>query len=371
MVDDTLPTRLTQFGDELERAITRELATPTPTPPLRHRPSRRRRMLVGAAAGCTAAGAVAAGITILATGSGGSQSAWAQHVLRAAEVALPKPAPNTIVHVSVTQTMTPAARRGTANAVPTVNAEGWFEQGAPWRQVTGETVPGGATVWQTDSSQTNPSVYDSAGHRMYVMPPLPSGNPHYTVAKSGKDGSFALRIDTSHGPVQQTIPASEARALRTGADQISWSEEWHGRQATLLPMVGPGIRSLKATMADQPNDTSLSFPAQLHRLLQSGHARVAGRVTVEGRAAIKIAILGADGKLWMTYYVDPTTYRPIELDRYGFDSPQDVTRLVFHTYQQLPITGNARLLRLPAAAGATIDRSATDYFRHTPATLFW
>ena len=45
--------------------------------------------------------------------------------------------------------------------------------------------------------------------------------------------------------------------------------------------------------------------------------------------------------------------------------------LVFHTYEQLPVKGNARLLRLHTSAGTTIDRSATGYFRHMPATLLW
>ena len=136
-------------------------------------------------------------------------------------------------------------------------------------------------------------------------------------------------------------------------------------------MVAPTARSLKASTANQPNDTSLSFAAQLHQLLQSGRARVDGHVTIDDRSAIKIEIPGADGKLWMTYYVDPTTYRPIEYDIYGFGNPKDVTRLVFHTYQLLPVKGNTRLLHLHTAAGTIVDRNATAYFQHMPAPLFW
>lgn len=64
-------------------------------------------------------------------------------------------------------------------------------------------------------------------------------------------------------------------------------------------------------------------------------------------------------------------YRPIEYDTYGFGNPNDVTRLVFHAYQLLPIKGNARLLRLPTAPGTIVDRNATAYFQHMPAPLFW
>jgi len=362
-VNDTLPTSLTQFGDELERAIMRELSSPEPAPPPR-RPPRRRRMLVGAATGCAVAGAAA--VAVVAAGGGSSNSAWAAQVLRSAEIALPKPAPNTIVHVSVTQTMTPMARRNVANAAAVVHAEGWFQQGAPWRWVARETVPGHPTVWETETH-----IYDPAVKRAYTLPPLPSGHLRYTLSNAANDGSFALRIETSRGSFDQSVTAAEAHALRTGADHVTWSQDWNGHRATLAPMVAPSDRSMKKMQARQPNDTSLSFPAQLHRLLQSGHAQVAARVTVDGRPAIKIELPGADHKPWMTYYVDPTTYRPIEFDTYGFGSTKDVTRLVFHAYQQLPIKGNARLLRLHTAAGTLTDRNATGYFRHSPATLFW
>jgi hypothetical protein len=360
VVNDTLPTSLTRFGDELKNAIIRELDAPDPTPPPRRRPSPRRRVLIGVIATCAAA------VAIVAIGGGSGNSVSDAHVLRAAAIALPKPAPDTIVHVSVTQMMTPAARRDTvSSAAPTVNAEGWFQQGGQYRSVTRETLPGGTSIWQSDTE-----IYDPASKRSYVMPSLPGGHPRYRLAKT-TGGSYSLRVASPHGPVQQTVSAAEAKALRTGEDQISWSETWNGRTASLQPLVMPSVRSLKASIANQPNDTSLSFAAQLHQLLQSGRARVAGHVTVDNRPAIKIEIPGAHGKLWMTYYVDPTSYRPIEYDVYGFGNPHDVTRLVFHAYQLLPVKGNARLLRLPTAAGTIVERNATAYFQHMPAPLFW
>jgi hypothetical protein len=167
------------------------------------------------------------------------------------------------------------------------------------------------------------------------------------------------------------VTATEAHALRTGADQIFWSETWNGHKPALHPTIFPTARTLHMTQAQQPGGVSLSFPAQLHRSLQSGRAQVAGRVTADGRAAIKIEILGEDHKPWLTYYVDPRTYQPIELDSYGAGSTEDVTRLVFHTYQRLPIKGNERLLRLPAPTGTMVDHNATEYFQHLPAPLFW
>jgi hypothetical protein len=344
----------------------RELMTPEPTAPLRRRRPRRRRMLAGAAAGCVIAGAAVAGVVIVATGGRSADSAADQHVLRAAEIALPQPAANSIVHVSVTQTMTPSARGDSALLVPTVDAEGWFQQGGPRRSVTREQVPGQTPTWQTGSR-----VYVPATKRVYVDPPFPSSHPRYTLTTHGRDGIITLRISTSYGPVTEPVTALQARALRAGADQILWVGSLNVAQRFVLSAsVVPNARSANLSLAGPPSSTALSFPAQLHRLLQSGHAHVDGRVTVDGRTAIKIEISGVSGYQSMTYYVNPTTYRPMELDYYGLSS-KDLTRIVFHAYQQLPLKGNAQLLRLPTSAKTTVDHSPADFFHHIAPLVFW
>jgi hypothetical protein len=357
-VNDTLPTALTQFGDDLQRAIARELSTPRPTPPpRRHRPLR-----VGIAACCVAASAAA----VVAVRGGSADSAWDQHVLRAAEIALPKPAPNTIVHVSVTQTMTPSVRGNSALLVPILDAEGWFQQGAPYRSVTREQVPGQTPTWQTSSR-----LYDPATKRVYVYPQFPSRHPRFTLTKTGRDDLVTLRIATSYGPVRETLTAAQARGLRTGADLIQWIAGLNASHKFFLSAgVVPRAQASNVGSAGPPSSTSLTFPARLQRLLQSGNARVVGRTTADGRAAIKIAISGVSGYHRMTYYVDPATYRPIELDEYG-SSSSALTRIVFHAYQQLPIKGNVRLLRLPTPPGTTVDHNPTGIFEHTPPLLLW
>lgn len=358
-MNDTLPTALTQFGDELERAIALERSTGEPKPPPHERRSRRqRRMLVGVAAGCALAGAAAA-VAVVVSGGGSANSAFDQHVLRAAAIALPTPSPNTILHVSVTQTMTPGARRDSAHLVATLDAEGWFQQGPPYRSVTRERVPGQPPIWQTSSR-----VYDPATKRAYVVPLLPD-RPRFTLT-DGLDGMDTLRVATAYGPVRQTVSRAQARALRAGTDGILLIGSWNGRKFSVSASVTPKTQATGSA----PTSTSLTFPARLHRLLQSGNARVAGRVTVDGRAAIKIAISGVSGYQRLTYYVDPTTYRPIELDSYGF-SDADVPRLVFHAYQQLSTKGNTRLLRLHTAAGTTVDHNPAGFYQHLPPLLFW
>ena len=49
----------------------------------------------------------------------------------------------------------------------------------------------------------------------------------------------------------------------------------------------------------------------------------------------------------------------------------DLTRIVFHTYQQLSIKGNARLLRLPTSPGTRVDHNPVGIFEHTHPILFW
>ena len=362
---DRFERSLVEASDRLGERTVHEGSTPGASPPPRRRRSPRRRMLIAAVASSALVGA-AAGVMLIASGGGGSaDSTWDQHVLRAAEIALPKPAPNTIVHISVTQTMTRGAR-GTSNLlVATLDAEGWFQQGAPNRSLTREQVPGQTPTWQTGSR-----VYDPATRRVYVHPSFPSSHPHFTQTKAGQGDTLTLRIVTAYGPVRATATAAQIRALHTGADLIEWSEFWNGRKLVLGATVIRSASSSAAGSDQQPSSRSLSFPAQLHRLLQSGHARVAGRVAVAGRSAIKIEISGVPGYQRSTYYVDPETYKPIELDNYGVH-PNDLTRLVFHIDQQLPLTGNTPLLRLPIAAATTVDHSPGGYYRHIPPLVIW
>jgi hypothetical protein len=361
---DRFERSLVEASDRLSERTVPEGSAPGAPPLPRRRRSPGRRMLVGAAASLGLVG-VAAGLVLAIRGGGSADSTWDQHVLRAAEIALPKPAADTIMHISVTQTMTQGARGDSKLLVPTVNAEGWFQQGAPYRSLMREQVPGRSPTWQTGSR-----VYDPATRQIYVHPPFPSSHPHFTQTKTGRRGTATLRIATSYGPVDATATAAQVRALHTGADRIEWSEFWNGHKLVLGATVIPSRPSSTVNLDQQPSDTSLSFPAQLRRLLQTQHARVVGRVSLNGRAAIQIATSGVPGYQRSTYYVDPRTYKPIELDNYGVP-PNDLTRLVFHIDRQLPLKGHTRLLRLPTAAGTTVDHHPGGYFRHIPPLVIW
>jgi hypothetical protein len=76
-----------------------------------------------------------------------------------------------------------------------------------------------------------------------------------------------------------------------------------------------------------------------------------GHRTLDGQDTIEIA--SADGHT--TYFVDPGSYRPVELRTRGTDGG---TALRFRTYETLDPGADASLLSLAAQhAGAPIDRA--------------
>ena len=206
---------------------------------------------------------------------------------------------------------------------------------------------------------------------MYVDPTFPSSHPHFTLTKTRRQGVLTLRVKTAYGRVSRPITSKQARDLRRGVDELAWFAGLsRSHRFFLSASVVPKAQGASIGSDGPPSSTALTFPAQLHQLLQSGNARVVGRATAAGHAAIKIAISGVSGYQRMTYYVDPTTYRPIELDYYG-SSAKDLTRIVFHSYQQLPLKGNARLLRLPTTQSTTVDHDPAGIYTHLAPLLFW
>jgi hypothetical protein len=84
-------------------------------------------------------------------------------------------------------------------------------------------------------------------------------------------------------------------------------------------------------------------------------AVVVGSATLDGRNTVEIA----DPGHW-SYYVDATTYQPVELDLTGAGGAS--LSLHFETYEQLPAQANEDLLSLTAQhPTAAIDNGANDY----------
>lgn len=325
---------------------------------------RRRAAARGVAAGMVVLAATVGGALVLAQSSG--QSAWAKQVLqRAEDVLAPSPSPDTILHIVATQTESPRAMQD-GPSVSFLSEEGWLQQGPPWRTRVIVHPAGGPVLERGSDGDT----YNMTSNELYPGPHAPNGKPQYTLVPGAKPGDYGLRVRMPHGIYTSTITSAEAKAIRDGSQTVSWAVTWNGHVQQLQPMVMPSSRQLQQTAAQQPDASSLSFAAQLHGLLSSGHARVIRTVTVDGKPAIEISSVHPQSGPRTNYYVNPTTYAPIELDRYGYESPKDVTRVRFSVYQTLPLAGHRRLLRFTAPPTARIDRVPADFYRWLVLTPF-
>jgi hypothetical protein len=150
------------------------------------------------------------------------------------------------------------------------------------------------------------------------------------------------------------ITTAQAKALRKHKEAIAYKFQKGvaGFSVTVIAMPKRPKAPRETATADP---TSGGFRDQILALLRSGDARVVGHETVDGQDTIAIA--SADGHT--TYYVDPGSYRPVELRTRGTDGG---TALRFRTYESLPLGENRDLLSLAAQhPAAQVDRDPSDY----------
>lgn len=348
-----LDTDLAQLGVALRTSAARDLARRTPAA------ARRVSVRAGAAAAFVLA-VIAVGVFAF-TRPSSDQSAFAKQTLqRAAAILAPRGSSHVILHISATETLSPLAQRGDAATVSTLTEQAWIQQGSPWGERTILQVPGGPLLEQDSGKQ----IYNATENLIYPAPQAPRTKPRYTVTATGR-GSYRLRVKLPHGGVStQHLDASTAHALRTGQESVQWIVIWNARTQTqkVEALVLPTLGQLQQTQAQQPDPASTGFAAQLHGLLNSGHARVTRTTTSDGRAAIEISSVHPQSGPQTNYYVNPQTYAPVELDTFGFHDPRDITRLHISTYQTLPLAGNEHLLKVAIRASAQED--------HTPAA-YW
>jgi hypothetical protein len=117
----------------------------------------------------------------------------------------------------------------------------------------------------------------------------------------------------------------------------------------------PSRQEVPKGQAASPSDDPIR--AKVLAMLDNGAVSAAGRTTVEGRDALKLA--SADGSL--TIFVDPQTYDPIEWNLSGGDGTG--TTVHFTTYERLPETSaTASLFDLQAQhPTARVDTDPADY----------
>jgi hypothetical protein len=314
----------------------------------------------GVPATVAALAAAAAVVLVLAQPRSG-ESAWAKQTLaRAAAVIVPPGSANTILHVTATETLSPLAQRAASTTVSTLAEQAWIQQGKPWGERAILQVPGRPVLEEDSTGQ----IYNQSANSVYPAPRLPHGTPHYQLIPTGS-GGYRLSVTMPHGgDSTQTLDAGTAQALRDGTDMVSWSVGWDPSTQTqdVGPVVVPSAREVRQLQAQQPNPASTGFAAELRGLLDSGHARVTRTTTSNGQPAIEISSVNPQSGPRVNYYVAPNTYVPIELDTFGADSPNDVTRVHFTSYETLGLAGNERLLQLTVPSTARDDHTPADYW---------
>jgi len=346
-VNGTLPTSLIDYREALEDAVRRDLGRSG---------SRRRRGLVlrwALAAAVVVAAALGALSIISRDGAGASV------VDRAA--AAVAPSPGTILHVD----MHGFQDNGDGSTI-TWRDESWQQQGPPHdgRQI--ETGPDGSVV-ETATANGREEVYDSARNTIYVSAPESTATPaelnSYDIEPGPRPGTAILRVPgraaEAKGAHVQTavITTKQAKGLKDGTQAIAFKVGLKTKKISLT--VIPASSVPKPPPASDDSSTadpgSGDFRSQILALLRSGEARVVGHRTIDGQDTIEIA--SADGHT--TYYVDPETYRPVELDTRGTDGG---TALRFRTYETLDSDASSDLLSLEAQhPGARIDRDPAHF----------
>ena len=333
-------------------------------------PSTRRSSTVAvrlAAVGGAAAVAFVA-VTALTGDDRGAVAPASAAVVRHALAAAAQP-PGTILHVDM---------RGTQNngdgTTISWRDESWQGSGATDERRQVETNPDGTTAESANVGDTE-QVYDPVTNTIYAstttaLSAKPGGQRNYRISPGPTANTYVvrlmvLRVTPGHGykvvpghgqKYRLVITASQAKALKDRGDMIRWVRA--PRAAGTLNGYRPAVvPATAAAMAPDCSDFgSQDYGDQILTLLRSCGAHLVGQATIGGHDTLELR--SQDGHI--TYYVDASTYVPVQLDTTGTDGG---TSLRFTTYEVLPgDDANEALLSLTAQhPSATVDRNQADY----------
>jgi hypothetical protein len=340
-------------ADQIQRPVGSRTASELGRGPRRRRPRARWLVIPGLAA------AVVVVVTVVLTSTHDSHVAWSRTVIRRAAAFVAPPADaREIVHVQATITRTPLERRYEAldRDVASVTENAWFLGG---QTLAARAIlhPAGGDTYVVDN---NLGFYDATRRLELRTPAAPSSKPlHYRVMT----GRRAIRAQLSGGRrVTLRVSPSELGALRTGKDLIQEILEWNGLAISHSALITPRRVTVERTPTPPPDPTSTGFAAALRVLLDSGTAQVIRTTVQNGRPALQIYAAHPKGSPPVTYYVDPTTYAPIELDIHNSLSRLANTVIRFHAYQRLPLAGHRDLLRFTLPHDTRTTRAATAFY---------
>jgi hypothetical protein len=343
-VNRALPASLIDYREALEDAVRRDLG--------RHR---RRGLALRWAVAAAAVAAGALGALGLVSRHGASAS-----VVDRAAAALAA-SPGTILHVDMHGSQT-----NPDGSTITWRDESWQQQSAPHDGRQLETAPDGSVV-ETATADGREEVYDPARNTIYVSAPQSTATPaelnSYDIEPGPKPGTAILRLPGRAAQAKgahvttAVITAKQAEGLKAGTEVIAFKAGRRSKKISLTVIPASSVQKPPPTRGDNSSadPTSSDFRVQILALLRSGEARVVGHRTIDGQETIEIA--SADGHT--TYFVDPETYRPVELDTKGTGGG---TALRFRTYETLDAGANASLLSLTAQhPDARIDRDPAHF----------
>jgi hypothetical protein len=365
---DPLKDHVNPAADEAAESLLAEiLAAPRPKRSPRTRPSTKAVVRL-AAVGAAVASAFVAITAITGDGRGGAVAPASAAVVQHALAAAAQP-PGTILHVDM---------RGTQNngdgTTITWRDQSWQENSAPYDRRQVETNPDGTTV-ESGNVGDSEQVYDSATNTIYASGSTPPGaepkaHRNYRISPGPTANTYTVRlmvfrITKGHGykivpgrgrQYRLVITGSQAKALKDGSDLVKWVPALRGA-GTLngyRPAVVPAPAA--ATAPDCSGFGSQDYGDQILTLLRSCGAHLVGHATIGGRDTLELR--SQDGHI--TYYVDASSYAPVQLDTTGTDGG---TSLRFTTYEVLAANdANQALLSLTAQhPSATVDRSQADY----------
>ena len=346
-MNSALPTCLLDYREPLENAIRRDLD--------RDRAHRRRRgLVVRSALAAAVAGAAALGaLSIVSRHAGGAS------VVDRAAAAIAR-SPGTILHVDMLGSQT-----NPDGSTISWRDESWQQESPPYDRRQIENAPDG-TVAESASGGARDELYDPARNTIYVSAHTSPTRPYDIkpeIEPGPRPGTALLRlpgvgVDAKRFHVVRTavISTEQAKALRKGTGVLAWRiARRHGVMTATMTVVPASSVPEPPPAPASADPTSAGFRGQILALLRSGEARVLGHRTIDGQDTIEIG--SADGHT--TYYVDPGTYKPVELETRGTGGG---TTLRFRTYETLEPGTNRSLLSLAAQhPGAQVDRDPADY----------
>lgn len=321
-----LPPALDRFGAELETAVRRDLG------------ARRRRRLLRGAAIPAAAAAVALGIlAVLATG-GSSAVGRAAAALERSD--------DTILHVDMH-----AEQRNPDGSVVTWRSESWNLDRSPY---TSRVIQVGSDGIRAESLVRGDTeeLYDQQRNTIYVATQqelAAASRPKITIVSEARLRKLAppgthLTGVTALYYIRKNAVRGKVFATKAGAERL--------------------LKEQAQAQKSEGHGNEEPFRAEILAVLRSGHARVTGRVEIDGREAIRIE--SADGT--QVYYVDPKTYDPIEWTSRGHGG--SVT-LRFVVYEQLPVNAESmKLLDLVAQHPQARVEQGSAAYRAAEARLF-